>query len=132
MVLCWKLACKTDAEFIYIDDYFRKHISKFDQSKFGFREKILYNANLWRSFFGTRFLSCYKYALKWVTLFMILKYDIFESCIFSKGNHYLLSLCTCWNTNLSSKIFGFIRRNNKDPRFPVNDNIASYPFIFVQ
>jgi hypothetical protein len=82
--------------------------------------------------FGTRFLSCYKYALKWVTLFMIPKYDIFESCIFSKGNHYLLSLCTCWNTNLSSKIFGFIRRNNKDPRFPVNDNIASYPFIFVQ
>ena len=42
---------KTDAEYNYIDDYFKKHISKFDQSKFGFRKKYwFYNANLWFSF----------------------------------------------------------------------------------
>ena len=61
---------KSDEEYKYIDDYFKKHISKFDDKKFGFREKYwFYNANLWRSFLVQDFLSCYKYALKWVTLF---------------------------------------------------------------
>jgi hypothetical protein len=30
---------KSDQEYKYIDDYFKKHIAKFDENKFGFREK---------------------------------------------------------------------------------------------
>jgi len=61
---------KSDAEYKYIDDYFKKHISKLDESKFGFREKYwFYNANLWRSFLVQDFLASYKYAFKWVRLF---------------------------------------------------------------
>ena len=49
---------KSDEEYKYIDDYFKKHISKFDEKKFGFREKYwFYNANLWRSFLFQDFLS---------------------------------------------------------------------------
>ena len=61
---------KSDEEYQNIDDYFNRHIAKFDENKFGFREKYwYYNANLWRSFLVQDFLSCYKFAHKWVTLF---------------------------------------------------------------
>jgi hypothetical protein len=36
-----KIYVKSDQEYKYIDDYFKKHIAKFDENKFGFREKIL-------------------------------------------------------------------------------------------
>lgn len=125
---------KTDAEYIYIDDYFRKHISKFDQSKFGFREKYwFYNANLWRSFLVQDFLSCYKYALKWVTLFYDTPSMIYLNPVFFlKGNHYLLeSLYMLKYKSKFKKYLVLLEETTKDPRFPVNDNIASLSFLYL-
>ena len=125
---------KTDAEFTYIDDYFRKHISKFDQSKFGFREKYwFYNANLWRSFLVQDFLSCYKYALKWVTLFYDTPSMIYLNPVFFlKGNHYLLeSLYMLKYKSKFKKYLVLLEETTKDPRFPVNDNIASLSFLYL-
>ena len=125
---------KTDAEFTYIDDYFSKHISKFDQTKFGFREKYwFYNANLWRSFLVQDFLSCYKYALKWVTLFYDTPNMIYLNPVFFlKGNHYLLeSLYMLKYKSKFKKYLILLEETIKDPRFPVNDNIASLSFLYV-
>ena len=125
---------KTDAEYTYIDDYFRKHISKFDQSKFGFREKYwFYNANLWRSFLVQDFLSCYKYALKWVTLFYDTPSMIYLNPVFFlKGNHYLLeSLYMLKYKSKFKKYLVLLEETTKDPRFPVNDNIASLSFLYL-
>ena len=125
---------KTDAEFTYIDDYFKKHISKFDQTKFGFREKYwFYNANLWRSFLVQDFLSCYKYALKWVTLFYDNPSMIYLNPVFFlKGNHYLLeSLYMLKYKSKFKKYLVLLEETIKDPRFPVNDNVASLSFLYV-
>jgi hypothetical protein len=125
---------KSDEEYIYIDDYFKKHLSKFDDKKFGFREKYwFYNANLWRSFLVQDFLSCYKYALKWVTLFYDNPSMIYLNPVFFlKGNHYLLeSLYMLKYKTKFKKYLVLLEDTIKDPRFPVNDNIASLSFLYL-
>jgi hypothetical protein len=125
---------KSDEEYQYINDYFVKHISHFDQSKFEFREKYwFYNANLWRSFLVQDFLSCYKYAYKWVTLFYDNTNMIFLNPVFFlKGNHYLLeSLFMLKYKSNFKKYLGLLEETINDPRFPVNDNIASLSFLYL-
>ncbi|MBG6061952.1 hypothetical protein IWX83_001746 [Flavobacterium sp. CG_9.1] len=125
---------KSDEEYTYIDDYFKKHLSKFDDKKFGFREKYwFYNANLWRSFLVQDFLSCYKYALKWVTLFYDNPSMIYLNPVFFlKGNHYLLeSLYMLKYKSKFKKYLVLLEDTIKDPRFPVNDNIASLSFLYL-
>ncbi|MGQ7944116.1 hypothetical protein [Flavobacterium sp. WC2509] len=125
---------KSDEEYKYIDDYFVKHIARLDQSKFGFREKYwFYNANLWRSFLVQDFLSCYKFAAKWVTLFYDNKNMIFLNPVFFlKGNHYLLEslFMLKYKTNFK-KYLNLLEETISDPRFPVNDNIASLSFLYI-
>ena len=125
---------KSDEEYQYIDDYFNKHISKFDEKKFGFREKYwFYNANLWRSFLVQDFLSCYKYSLKWVTLFYDNPNMIYLNPVFFlKGNHYLLeSLYMLKYKSKFKKYLLLLEDTIKDLRFPVNDNIASLSFLYL-
>jgi hypothetical protein len=125
---------KSDEEYKYIDDYFNKHISKFDEKKFGFREKYwFYNANLWRSFLVQDFLASYKYAYKWVTLFYDNPNMIYLNPVFFlKGNHYLLeSLFMLKYKSKFKKYLFLLEETINDPRFPVNDNIASLSFLYL-
>ena len=125
---------KSDDELQYIDNYFNKHIAKFDENKFGFREKYwFYNANLWRSFLVQDFLSCYKYAHKWVTLFydnptMISLNPVF----YLKGNHYLLEslFMLKYKTNFK-KYLEKLEQTINDDKFPVNDNVSSLSFLYL-
>jgi hypothetical protein len=125
---------KSDAEYTYIDDYFKKHISKLDESKFGFREKYwFYNANLWRSFLVQDFLASYKYAFKWVTLFYDNPNMIYLNPVFFlKGNNYLLeSLYMLKYKSNFKKYLVLLEETIKDPRFPNNDNIACLSFLYL-
>ena len=125
---------KSDEEYRYIDNYFKKHISKFDVDKFGFREKYwFYNANLWRSFLVQDFLSSYKYAYKWVTLFYDNQHMIFLNPVFFlKGNHYLLeSLYMLKYVSKFKENLNRLEETLADTRFPSNDNIASLSFLYV-
>lgn len=125
---------KSDEEYQYIDTYFNKHIAKFDENKFGFREKYwYYNANLWRSFLVQDFLSCYKFAHKWVTLFYDTPNMIYLNPVFFlKGNHYLLEslFMLKYKTNFKKYLIQLEETIN-DPKFPVNDNIASLSFLYL-
>jgi hypothetical protein len=125
---------KSDEEHQYIDIYFNKHIAKFDEEKFGFREKYWYfNANLWRSFLVQDFLSCYKFANKWVTLFYDNPNMIYLNPVFFlKGNHYLLEslFMLKYKTNFK-KYLVQLEETINDTKFPVNDNIASLSFLYL-
>ena len=125
---------KSDEEYHQIDNYFNKHIAKFDEDKFGFREKYwYYNANLWRSFLVQDFLSCYKFANKWVTLFYDNPSMIYLNPVFFlKGNHYLLEslFMLKYKTNFK-KYLVQLEETINDPKFPVNDNIASLSFLYL-
>lgn len=125
---------KNDEEYRYIDDYFNKHISKLDESKFGFREKYwFYNANLWRSFLVQDFLASYKFAYKWVQLFYDNPNMIYLNPVFFlKGNHYFLeSLYMLKYTSNFKKYLNLLEETIADPKFPANDNIASLSFLYV-
>lgn len=125
---------KNDEEYRYIDDYFNKHIAKLDESKFGFREKYwFYNANLWRSFLVQDFLASYKFAYKWVQLFYDNPNMIYLNPVFFlKGNHYFLeSLYMLKYTSNFKKYLNLLEETITDPKFPVNDNIASLSFLYV-
>ena len=125
---------KSDEEYKYIDDYFKKHIAKLDEKKFGFREKYwFYNANLWRSFLVQDFLASYKYAYKWVTLFYDNPNMIYLNPVFFlKGNHYLLESLFMLKYKSKFKKYLFqLEETINDPRFPVNDNIASLSFLYL-
>jgi hypothetical protein len=125
---------KSDDEYQQIDNYFNKHIAKYDEKKFGFREKYwFYNANLWRSFLVHDFLSCYKYAHKWVILFYDNPNMIYLNPVFFlKGNHYLLEslFMLKYKTNFK-KYLVLLEETISDSRFPVNDNIASLSFLYL-
>jgi hypothetical protein len=125
---------KSDAEYKHIDEYFNKHIARFDETKFGFREKYwYYNAYLWRSFLVQDFLSCYKYAHKWVTLFYDNRNMIYLNPVFFlKGNHYLLeSLFMLKYMSNFKKYLELLEDTINDPQFPVNDNISSLSFLYL-
>ncbi|WP_291140611.1 hypothetical protein [Flavobacterium sp. UBA7680] len=125
---------KSDEEYKYIDDYFNKHIAKLDETKFGFREKYwFYNANLWRSFLVQDFLASYKFAYKWVQLFYDNPNMIYLNPVFFlKGNHYFLeSLYMLKYTSNFKRYLSLLEETIEDPKFPVNDNIASLSFLYV-
>lgn len=114
--------------------YFQEQIPDFDPGDLGFREKLwLYKAHLWYSFLVQDFLSCYKYASKWVDLFynneeMILLNPVF----FLKGNHYLLE--SLFYVKYRSQFRHVLDRMEailgaKD--FPRNDNISSLAFLYL-
>ncbi|NNM22895.1 MAG: hypothetical protein HKO54_05020 [Flavobacteriaceae bacterium] len=83
---------KNDEEYNWITDYFNARMPEIDMDMLGFREKLwLYKAYLWYSFLTQDFLSCYRYARKWVELFyeneeMIKLNPVF----FLRGQQYLL------------------------------------------
>ncbi|MBF7091715.1 hypothetical protein IUY40_09190 [Flavobacterium sp. ALJ2] len=125
---------KSDEEYKYIDDYFNKHIAKLDESKFGFREKYwFYNANLWRSFLVQDFLASYKYSYKWVTLFYDNPNMIYLNPVFFlKGNNYFLeSLYMLKYKSNFKKYLTLLEETINNPRFPVNDNVASLSFLYL-
>lgn len=125
---------RNDEDFQKIKKYFEKQLPEVDVEKLGFREKLwLYKAHLWYSFLTQDFLSCYKYASRWVDLFnerpdMIQMHPVF----FLKGNNYLLE--SLFNVKYSSQFKVTLEQletivASKD--FPKNDNISSLVFLYV-
>ena len=117
-----------------ITDYFNDRLPKYDIKTLNFREKLwLYKARLWYSFLTQDFLSCYKYASKWVKLF----YDnkdmiILNPVFFLRGNHYLLeSLFYLRHYEKFKESLSKLETVTKESWFPVDDNIEGLTFLYV-
>ncbi len=125
---------RSDEDITNIKHYFEKQLPKYNIEKLGFREKLwLYKAHLWYSFLIQDFLSCYRYANKWVDLFYQHKDMIYLNPVFFlKGNHYLLE--SLFYVKYKSQ-FKVILNNLEDivesKDFPKNDNIASLAFLYT-
>ncbi|MBM1107438.1 hypothetical protein JQC67_14885 [Aurantibacter crassamenti] len=123
-----------DDDYQRVKMYFEKQLPSYNIDRLGFREKLwLYKSYLWYSFLTQDFLSCYKYASKWVDLFderpdMIEMHPVF----FLKGNNYLLE--SLFNVKYSSQFNETLEKLEKkvsEKDFPKNDNIASLIFLYV-
>ena len=117
-----------------INDYFNARLPKFDIRDLGFREKLwLYKAHLWYSFLMQDFLNCYKYALKWVTLFeenpkMINLNPVF----FIKGNNYLLESLFLVKNKKKFKIYlSKFERNINQKSFRKDENVQALTFLYL-
>ncbi|WP_406682718.1 hypothetical protein N1F78_08445 [Seonamhaeicola sp. MEBiC1930] len=125
---------KNDAENKRITEYFNAHLPKYDINTLGFREKLwLYKARLWYSFLTQDFLACYKYALKWVSLFYENKdMIVLNPVFFLRGNHYLLESLFYLRKYDKFKEYLFrLESVTEEKGFPLDDNIEGLAFLYI-
>ena len=125
---------RNDQDYQKVERYFKMHMPEYKMEDLGFREKLwLYKAYLWYSFLLQDFLSCYKYASKWVDLFYENERMIYLNPVFFlKGNHYLLE--SLFFVKYSTQFRATLERLEEvveDKNFPRNDNISSLIFLYV-
>lgn len=125
---------KNDEDYQIVTKYFNDRLPKYDINKLGFREKLwLYKAKLWYSFLTVDFLSCYKYASKWVNLFYNNKdMIVLNPVFFLRGNHYLLE--SLYYLRQYEKFKSSLKRFEdvtQEAWFPLNDNNESLAFLFI-
>ena len=125
---------KNDQDFQIVHKYYKDRLPKYDIEKLGFREKLwLYKAKLWYSFLTVDFLSCYKYASKWVNLFYDNKDMIaLNPVFFLRGNHYLLeSLFYLTHHKKFKESLQQFEKITKEPWFPKDDNLDGLSFLYL-
>ena len=125
---------KNEKEAKRIQNYFNDRMPKININKLGFREKLwYYKAHLWYSFLLQDFLNCYKYALKWVSLFdeypnMIELHPVF----FLKGYNYLLeSLFYLQNVEKFEEHLKALEVKVNNNSFPKDDNVEALTFLYL-
>lgn len=125
---------RSDEDIKNVEDYFKKHLPNYKIEDLGFREKLwLYKAYLWYSFLIQDFLSCYKYAHKWVRLFYEQRDMIYLNPVFFlKGNHYLLeSLFYVKYSSQFKEVLQSLEDMVESKDFPKNDNVSSLAFLYI-
>ncbi|MFC4634252.1 hypothetical protein ACFO3O_10060 [Dokdonia ponticola] len=125
---------KSDEEKQRITDYFEAHLPVYEYDNLGFREKLwLYKAHLWYSFLIQDFLSCYKYADRYVRLFEDHPVMIKQNPVFYlKGIHYLLeSLFYLKHESKFKEALDKLQGLKKNPNFPVGDNLDTLLFLYT-
>lgn len=125
---------RSDEDLKKVKTYFNDHLPIYNIEDLGFREKLwLYKAYLWYSFLIQDFLSCYKYANKWVDLFYENKDMIYLNPVFFlKGNHYLLE--SLFYVKYSTQFKATLTKMEamiESKSFPKNDNISSLAFLYL-
>ncbi len=125
---------KSDKEYHWVTDYYKAHMPKFKLADLDFREKLwLYKAQLWYSFLTQDFLSCYKYASRWVTLFYDNENMIYLNPVFYlKGVNYLLdSMFYIKYRSEFEESLERLQQTIADPKFPRNDNLEVLSFFCI-
>ncbi|MFD0862477.1 hypothetical protein ACFQ1M_09655 [Sungkyunkwania multivorans] len=125
---------KDDEEYRRITQYFYAGLPEYNYEELNFREKLWSNkAHLWYSFLVHDFLSCFKYASRWVQLFheneaMIALNPVF----YLKGNHYLLeSLYFLKHRTKFKETLEQLDEILHWGKFPKNDNVVSLAFLYL-
>lgn len=125
---------KSDVERQEVSAYFQRELPEYSPENLGFREKLwLYKAHLWYSFLVQDFVSCYKYAERWVRLFddhpmMIERNPVF----YLKGQHYLLE--SLYYLKLEKKFRKALEKLEglqANDAFAKADNLNTLLFLYV-
>ncbi len=124
---------KSDDEFREITKFFYEKMPPLELDQLGFREKLwYYKAHVWYSFLVQDFLSCFKYATKWVDMFnenpeMIAIHPVF----YLKGNNFLMeSLALIKYPEKFKETLHQMLVQVKDEDFPKNDNLEALVFLY--
>ncbi|GLB52284.1 hypothetical protein NBRC110019_13230 [Neptunitalea chrysea] len=125
---------KSDEEITEITAYFNARLPEYDIETLDFREKLwVYKAHLWYSFLIQDFLSCYKYATKWVDMFYENPPMIYLNPVwFLKGNNYLMECLQLvkYRSNFKTTLTR-LEETITRAEFPRNENVQSLCFIYL-
>lgn len=125
---------RTQEEAQTIKEFFEENLPEYTFSELGFHEKLwLYKAHLWYNFISQNFLSCYRYAMKWIDLFEEYPHLVsLHPVSYLKGNHYLLESLFYLNYgDLFEKVLKRMEGTLKDPKIPDDDNIKALSFLYL-
>lgn len=125
---------KNDAEYQEIKSFFEANLPEFDLAELGFRERLWVNkVYLWYSFLTQDFLSCFRYARRWVNLFeehpaMIQLNPVF----FLRGEQYLLeALFYIRDIERFEQALDSLEKQVSASDFPRSENIDSLIFLHL-
>ena len=125
---------RSDEERQFVTTYFKEHMPVHDVNDMSFGEKLwLYKAHLWYSFLVQDFLSCYRYASRYVELFeedpkMIVNNPVF----YLKGNHYLMeSLFYLKHHTQFENVLHKMEERINEASFPTGDNLEILEFLYL-
>lgn len=126
---------KNEKEYKKITRYFNDRMPDFKYKDLGFRERLwLYKSYVWYSFLIQDFLSGYKYATKWVSMFLKNESMItLNPVFFLKGNHYLLE--SLFYLKYHSKFKKTLEKLEmviySSDLLPNEDNVSVLSFLYV-
>jgi len=124
---------KNNEEFQEVTEFFHSRIPEVTISELGFREKLWwYKAHLWYHFLVQDFLSCYKYALRWVNLFYENpKMIVLNPVFFIRGKQYLLeALFFIGDIPRFEETLIKFQNTLQEDEFPVRENVQSLAFLY--
>ncbi len=126
---------KNDEEYQQITTYFNDRMPDVKISEMGFREKLwLYKSHLWYNFLVQDFLTCYKYAVKWVDLFHENKPMIrLNPVFFLKGYNYLLESLyhIKYHSKFKAALSDFQQHITTNKLLPNDDNVSALSFLYL-
>ena len=125
---------KNITEIELLSTYFTSKLPKYSFQKLGFREKLwLYQTHLWYNFMIQDFLLCYKYASKWVGLFVDNPQMIYQNPVwYLKGSSYFLEcLFLIKHQTQMKEVLQNLEIATNSKEFPKNENLNSLYFICV-
>lgn len=133
-ILLKKGYVRTDADFEEVKNYFDANLPDYTLSELGVKEKLyLFKAFLWYSFITQNFISCYKYAQKWVDLFYdnpIMKKN--NPVFYLKGINYLLeSLFLIQHVSKFKTTLQYLEDEIEQHNFLFNENTESLAFLYL-
>lgn len=125
---------KSDAELEEVNHYFEARLPAYDYNFLGFREKLwLYKAHLWRALLTQDFLHSYRYAQKWVNLFLQNPKNKKNHPVFYlKGRNYLLeSLFFLREHNKFKKELLFFEKELENNEITIDSNTEILIFLYL-
>lgn len=125
---------KSDEEKNEVTQYFESQMPQYNYETLTFRERLwLYKAHLWYSFLIQDFLSCYKYADRYVRLFEEYPLMIKQNPVFYlKGIHYLLeSLFYLKHESKFKEALDKLTNLRENTDFPKGDNLDTLLFLYI-
>jgi len=125
---------RNDKDFEEVKLFFKDALPTYDIRKLGIIEKLyLYKAYLWYSFIIQDFVSGYRYAQKWVDLFVQNpEMKKTNPVFYLKGINYLLEslFLIQYLTKFRSTLL-FFEEELKEQKFLLNENTESLAFLYL-
>jgi tetratricopeptide (TPR) repeat protein len=125
---------RNDDDFEEVKLFFKGALPEYDIKKLGIIEKLyLYKAYLWYSFIVQDFVSSYRYAQKWVDLFMDHpEMKRTNPVFYLKGINYLLeSLFLIQYLTKFKSTLEYFERELQEEKFLLNENTESLTFLYL-